>query len=329
MPGVDGDPARVAAHHLHHHHPVVALGGGVQAVDGVGGDLHRGLEAEREVGGGEVVVDGLGHAHHRDARLVGEPGGHARACPRRRSRSGRRCARARRVSSTRAAPSSAWNGLVRDVPRMVPPRWIRPRVRADGELDRLALDHAPPAVTEPDQLVAVHAFALADDGADHRVEPRTVAAAGEHPDAHGHQCDASSAGSEHAAVRVSSLTCDRGRRYTAVTPGTSRLFRGRHYRQVALDRRARRRHPPTRRRAARHARPTTSSSRASATACCSRCSRPTPRRARTCSSSDPAAAPPAARSPTPCAERVTWPRSSSPSTPARPACARSRWAPTA
>ena len=58
-PGVRRDPARVPAHHLDDHHAVVALGGRVQAVDRVGRDLHRGVEAEREVGGREVVVDRL------------------------------------------------------------------------------------------------------------------------------------------------------------------------------------------------------------------------------------------------------------------------------
>ena len=90
-PGVDGDPPRVAAHHLHDHHPVVALGRRVEAVDGVGRDLHRGLEPEREVGGGEVVVDRLRDADHRDGRLVGEASGRPPACPRPRSPPGRTC----------------------------------------------------------------------------------------------------------------------------------------------------------------------------------------------------------------------------------------------
>ena len=49
MPGVEGDPARVPAHHLHDQDPVVALGGRVQPVDRVGRDLHGGVEAERHV----------------------------------------------------------------------------------------------------------------------------------------------------------------------------------------------------------------------------------------------------------------------------------------
>ena len=72
MPGVGGDPARVAAHHLDDDHAVVRLGRGVQAVDRVGGDLHRGLEAEREVGAREVVVDRLRDADDVDP-LVDQP----------------------------------------------------------------------------------------------------------------------------------------------------------------------------------------------------------------------------------------------------------------
>ena len=71
-PGVDRDPTGVTAHHLDDHHAVVALGGGVQPVDGIGRDLHRGVEPEGEVGGGEVVVDGLGHPDDGDARLLAE-----------------------------------------------------------------------------------------------------------------------------------------------------------------------------------------------------------------------------------------------------------------
>ena len=51
-------------------------GGRVQAVDRVGRDLHRGVEAEREVGAGDVVVDRLRHADHRQPVLV-QPAGDA------------------------------------------------------------------------------------------------------------------------------------------------------------------------------------------------------------------------------------------------------------
>jgi hypothetical protein len=56
--------------------------------------------------------------------------------------------------------------------------------RADGQVDGLALDHAPPAVAEADEVVPVDALALPDDRPDDGVEARTVAAAGQHADPH-------------------------------------------------------------------------------------------------------------------------------------------------
>ena len=76
-PRVERDPAGVAAHDLDDDDPVVRLGRGLQPVDGVHGDLHRGREAEGVVGGREVVVDRLGHADHRQPLLAVQAAGHA------------------------------------------------------------------------------------------------------------------------------------------------------------------------------------------------------------------------------------------------------------
>ena len=152
-PRVQRDPAGVAAHHLDDHDAVVALGRRVQAVDRVGRDLHRGVEAEREVGGREVVVDRLRHAHDVHAvaaELVRHAEGVLAA-----DRDQRVDALAPSVSSTLATPPSVLYGFVRDVPRIVPPRCRSPRVVGDGELDGLALDDAAPAVAEADEVVAV------------------------------------------------------------------------------------------------------------------------------------------------------------------------------
>ena len=70
---VQGDPAGVPAHHLDDQDAVVGLGRRVQPVDGLGGDVDGGVEAEREVGAGQVVVDGLRDADDVDAQ-VGELG---------------------------------------------------------------------------------------------------------------------------------------------------------------------------------------------------------------------------------------------------------------
>ena len=127
--GPHGDVARVAAHHLDDHHTVVRLGGGVQPVDRVAGDLHGGVEAEGELGRADVVVDRLGHADARDpvglqvtchAPSVPSPPMATKPSSRWRST----------ASRTRSTPSSNWYGWMRDVPRMVPPRGRIPRHRS-------------------------------------------------------------------------------------------------------------------------------------------------------------------------------------------------------
>ena len=72
---VERDPAGVAAHQLDHHDPVVALRGGVQPVDRLGGGADGGIEPEGALGAAHVVVDGLGNADDREAllpQLVGD-----------------------------------------------------------------------------------------------------------------------------------------------------------------------------------------------------------------------------------------------------------------
>ena len=57
-------PAGVVAHDFDHDDPVVTVGRGMEAVDGVGGDGQGGVEAKGDVGHGHVVVDGLGQGEH-------------------------------------------------------------------------------------------------------------------------------------------------------------------------------------------------------------------------------------------------------------------------
>ena len=71
-PCVRGDPSRMAPHHLDDHHPVVALGGRMQAVDGIGGNLHRRREPECHVGADDVVVDRLRHPDDREVEIMEE-----------------------------------------------------------------------------------------------------------------------------------------------------------------------------------------------------------------------------------------------------------------
>ena len=116
---VQGDPADVAAHDLGDHAAVVGVAGGAQPVHRLGGDLHGGVEAERVVGGGEVVVDGLGHADDLDAGVGEALGGRQGALAA--DRDDGVDARAGPCGLDALGPPPFSNGLVRDVPRIVPP----------------------------------------------------------------------------------------------------------------------------------------------------------------------------------------------------------------
>ena len=69
-PRVQRDPAGVAPHHLDDHDAAVGFGGRVQAIDRVGREADRGVEAEAAGRPVDVVVDRLRHADERDALLV-------------------------------------------------------------------------------------------------------------------------------------------------------------------------------------------------------------------------------------------------------------------
>jgi hypothetical protein len=93
--------------------------GGVQAVDRVGGDLHRGLEAEREVGAARSLSIVFGTPTTSRPSSISR--GRRRACPRRLIGISASTAGA---ASARTSPAALLlvNGFVREVPRIVPPR---------------------------------------------------------------------------------------------------------------------------------------------------------------------------------------------------------------
>jgi hypothetical protein len=72
--GVKGDPAGVPAHEFDHHDLVPGLGSGLEAVDGLRGNVHGRVVPEGRVRGADVVVDGLGDAHHRQTRRAEQVG---------------------------------------------------------------------------------------------------------------------------------------------------------------------------------------------------------------------------------------------------------------
>ena len=67
--GVQRQPAGLVAHDLDAHYAAVAAGGGVDAVDDIGGNVHGGVEAEGHVGAVDIVIDGLGQADDVQALL--------------------------------------------------------------------------------------------------------------------------------------------------------------------------------------------------------------------------------------------------------------------
>src|SRR5437899_1172807 len=168
---------------------VVGARGRAQAIERVGDDRDRGIEADAEVRLREVVVHGLRHADDRDALLV-EPLRHAQ-----------RVVAADRDERVEAEPADA-------VEDGAPARVILSWIGARGPEDRAALaeyrgdvarheharrglaEEAGPAVSDPERLVPERGRAE-DDGADRRVEPGCVATAGEDPDPHERKCEPS------------------------------------------------------------------------------------------------------------------------------------------
>ena len=183
------DPAGVAAHGLDDDDAVVRARGRAQAIERVGDDRDRGIEADAEVRLREVVVHGLRHADDRDALLV-EPLRHAQ-----------RVVAADRDERVEAEPADA-------VEDGAPARVILSWIGARGPEDRAALaeyrgdvarheharrglaEEAGPAVPDPERLVPERGRAE-DDGADRGVEPGCVATAGEDADPHERKCEPS------------------------------------------------------------------------------------------------------------------------------------------
>ena len=191
------DPARVAAHDLDDEGTVMAFRGGVQPVDRLHRDVDRGVEAEGVVGRAEVVVDRLGHADHRQAPGVqcrGDPEGVFAA-----DRDQRVHAEPSQVGldPLQAGPAARRRALRERVgPRRTQDR---PTTRQDAshrlgvQRDRVAFQRPAPPVAEPEELVAVLWDSLPDQGADHGIQPWTVATTGQHSDSHGsnisrHEC---------------------------------------------------------------------------------------------------------------------------------------------
>ena len=178
----DGDPARVAPHHLADDDAVVRFGGGVQAVDGLGRDADCGVEAEAGVGAAQIVVDGLRNADNLHAlfdqrirhalrvvaadgdervEIVGLDGGEALVDA--------------AFHLARIGARGAQDGAAE-----VQDAGDRIGVQRPG----LVLHHAAPAFEEADELILIVENSFAYHGADHRIQSRAVTAACQYSNSH-------------------------------------------------------------------------------------------------------------------------------------------------
>ena len=96
---------------------------------------------------------------------------------------------ARSSASTRSTPPSSLKGFVRLVPMIVPPRGRIPDTCCGAEVLEDRLDETAPALADGDDVPAGR-VRPADDGANDRVQPGAVAAAGEDADALRHSARA-------------------------------------------------------------------------------------------------------------------------------------------
>ena len=182
MPACSAIQPGVATHHLDDECAVVRLGRGVQAVDRLGRDVDRGVEAERVVGGRQVVVDGLGHAD--DMHAAGEQLGRNAEGVFATDSDERIDAELVEVGRDRLEPAVDLGRVgARRAEDRATARQDAPNLR-DAERRGLTVDRAAPAVAKSDEVVAVLLDALADDGTDHRVQAGAVTTACEYSDAH-------------------------------------------------------------------------------------------------------------------------------------------------
>ena len=141
------------------------------------------LNPNVNVGADDVVVDRLRHADDRQTVLAVElAGDRQRSVPADDDQRLETHVGERRLDLLDAA----WS--IERTPASSPEHGAaareHPAHRLDRERDGAPLTNAVPGVEESDHLVAVVAFGLAHDGADHGVESGAVASAGEHADSH-------------------------------------------------------------------------------------------------------------------------------------------------
>ena len=71
-------PTSVSTHHLDHHDAIMAFGGGVQAVNCIGGNLHSGLEAKCGISANNIVINGFRYPNSWQTELFVQPRSHGK-----------------------------------------------------------------------------------------------------------------------------------------------------------------------------------------------------------------------------------------------------------
>ena len=177
-----GDPAGVAAHDFNDDHAVVRVGGGVDAVDGLGGDHDRGVEAEGLVGAADVVVDGLGNADGLDAVLAQEERDRLRVV----AAEGDERVDLVGLENLLHLLDAAGNLL------HVGARGVQDGAALElnavgvfeSERNEVVVEHAAPAVQKADELVAVVVDSLSHRRINDRIQSGAIAAAGQQSNSH-------------------------------------------------------------------------------------------------------------------------------------------------
>ena len=154
----------------------------MEAVYGLGGDLHRRLEPEGHLRPADVVVDGLRHADHRESLGVETVG------------AGQGALASDHDEPTQAMP---FNGRPRPFDPVLETErleagtaehrsaaWQQAPAGLHVERRRVVLDYTEPAVSEADHLVAEPTLGTTHNSTDHCVQPRAVAPTGQNPDSH-------------------------------------------------------------------------------------------------------------------------------------------------
>ena len=177
-----GDPAGIAAHDFDDDDAVVRVGGGVDAVDGLGGDHDGGVEAE----GRSVPLMSL-------SMVLGTPT-RWHAVLAQEERDGLRVVAAEGDERVDLVGLENFLHLLDAAGNLlhVGARGVKDGAALqlnavdgfEGERDEVVVEHAAPAVQEADELVAVVVDSLFHGRIDHSIQSGAVAAAGQQSNSH-------------------------------------------------------------------------------------------------------------------------------------------------